>query len=59
MLYFRSTDAAPGGGYQATYAMLLAQDSDEKAVQTNDKPGSRRLTHLEFRLLYTLMSHRG
>lgn len=39
--------------------MLLAQDSDEKAVQTNDKPGSRRLTHLEFRLLYTLMSHRG
>jgi DNA-binding response OmpR family regulator len=33
-------------------------DAGARTVQVTDRPPSR-LTHLEFRLLYTLMSHRG
>lgn len=36
----------------------LALDPATRTVQVNDYP-PRRLTHLEFRLLYTLMIHRG
>jgi DNA-binding response OmpR family regulator len=36
----------------------LTLDAANRTVQTADWP-PRRLTHLEFRLLYTLMSHRG
>ncbi len=36
----------------------LTLDSGVRTVQVGDLP-PRRLTHLEFRLLYTLMSHRG
>jgi DNA-binding response OmpR family regulator len=37
----------------------LTLDAAARTVQTSGMPGSRPLTHLEFRLLYTLMSHRG
>jgi DNA-binding response OmpR family regulator len=36
----------------------LTLDSAARTVQVTGQP-PRRLTHLEFRLLYTLMSHRG
>jgi DNA-binding response OmpR family regulator len=36
----------------------LTLDSAARTVQVHGQP-ARRLTHLEFRLLYTLMSHRG
>jgi DNA-binding response OmpR family regulator len=36
----------------------LVLDPATRTVQVADRP-SRRLTHLEFRLLYTLMIHRG
>lgn len=36
----------------------LALDPTDRSVQVDDKPG-KRLTHLEFRLLYTLMTHLG
>lgn len=36
----------------------LTLDSSARTVQVGEQP-ARRLTHLEFRLLYTLMSHRG
>jgi DNA-binding response OmpR family regulator len=36
----------------------LTLDSGVRTVQVTGRP-PRRLTHLEFRLLYTLMSHRG
>ena len=36
----------------------LTLDAAARTVQVTGRP-PRRLTHLEFRLLYTLMSHRG
>jgi len=36
----------------------LTLDPASRTVEVDDRPG-RRLTHLEFRLLYTLMTHRG
>jgi DNA-binding response OmpR family regulator len=36
----------------------LALDPTDRTVQVGTYPG-RRLTHLEFRLLYTLMTHPG
>jgi DNA-binding response OmpR family regulator len=36
----------------------LTLDAANRTVQVADRP-PRRLTHLEFRLLYTLVSHRG
>lgn len=36
----------------------LTLDAANRTVQVAERP-PRRLTHLEFRLLYTLMSHRG
>lgn len=36
----------------------LTLDPATRTVEVPDRP-SRRLTHLEFRLLYTLMTHRG
>jgi DNA-binding response OmpR family regulator len=36
----------------------LTLDPATRTVEVDDRP-SRRLTHLEFRLLYTLMTHRG
>jgi DNA-binding response OmpR family regulator len=36
----------------------LTLDPATRTVEVADHP-SRRLTHLEFRLLYTLMTHRG
>ena len=36
----------------------LALDPTDRTVQVDDRP-AKRLTHLEFRLLYTLMTHMG